>query len=52
MTSTAVFAAQHSSAEFRADMDAAREELAALRAKAERPARCTDEAATLAMRVF
>jgi acid phosphatase (class A) len=52
MTSTAVFAAQHASPDFRADMDAAREELAALRAQAQKPARCTDEAATAAMRVF
>jgi acid phosphatase (class A) len=52
MTSTAVFAAQHASAEFRADMEAAREELAALRGKSERPPRCSDEAVTVATRVF
>ena len=52
MTATAVFAAQQSSPEFRADIEAAREELAALRAKSERPARCTDEAALVATRVF
>ena len=53
MTSTAVFAAQHGSAEFRADADAARAELAALRAtKSEKPGRCSEEAATVASAVF
>jgi acid phosphatase (class A) len=48
LTATAVFAAQHASAEFRADVDAARQELVALRARlAEKPARCTEEDATL-----
>ena len=53
LTATVVFAAQHVSAEFRADVDAAREELTALRAlHADRPERCKDEAATLASGPF
>ena len=53
LTATVVFAAQHVSAEFRADVDAAREELTALRAlHSDRPERCKDEAAMLANSPF
>jgi acid phosphatase (class A) len=48
MTATAVFAVQQASAAFREDLEAARTELAALRAHASaRPASCADEAALL-----
>jgi acid phosphatase (class A) len=53
LIATAVFAAQHGSAEFRADVDAAREELKALLAsRTERPASCKVEADLLAARPF
>lgn len=53
LTATAVFAAQHASAEFRADVDAAREELSALRARRpEPPGSCKDESALLAQSFF
>jgi acid phosphatase (class A) len=53
LTATAVFAAQHGSPDFRADAEAARAELALLRARAaERPASCAVEAATLASRPY
>jgi acid phosphatase (class A) len=53
MTATAVFAAQHASAEFRADVEAARAELSTLRAqRAERPGSCKDESALLAQSFF
>ena len=53
LTATVVFAAQHSSADFRADVEAARVELTALRARGtERPESCKDEAALLARSPF
>jgi acid phosphatase (class A) len=47
-----VIAALHSSAEFRADMDAARNELAAARAKATPPANCDAENALVAQPLY
>jgi acid phosphatase (class A) len=53
LTATAVFAAQQGSSEFRADAEAARAELAALRARAgDRPPSCAVEATTLASRPY
>ena len=47
-----VIAALHSSAEFRADLDAARTELAAARAKATPPANCDAENALVAQLLY
>ena len=47
MTATAIFAAQNASPAFRADVEAARSELAALRANSAKPEGCALEEKTL-----